>query len=182
MRRFAAKSQQEPRARQETPLTAASDLPSAAVRELAQSLNTLLADVFALYMKTKNFHWHMNGAHFREYHELLDEHAAQILAMVDPLAERVRKLGADTLKSIGQVAQLQRIADSEAAEMHAQAMLAELLRDNRAFTAQLREAHEVCDRQRDVATASLLETWIDESERRAWFLFESVRDREEPRH
>jgi starvation-inducible DNA-binding protein len=125
-------------------------------------------------VKTKNFHWHVSGPHFHDYHLLLDEQADQIFAMTDPIAERVRKIGALTLKSVGQIARTKRVLDNDADYVEPSDMLAELCEDNRALTARLREAHEVCDKHRDVATASLLEVWIDETERRAWFLFESV--------
>jgi starvation-inducible DNA-binding protein len=138
-------------------------------------LSALLADMFALYVKTKNFHWHISGPHFRDYHLLLDDQATQIFAAADPIAERVRKLGGQTLKSIGQIARLQRIADSDATEVAPSDMLAELLHDNRRLAEEMREAHALCDEQRDVATASLLENWIDEAEGHAWFLYEAGR-------
>jgi starvation-inducible DNA-binding protein len=154
-------------------LATPSDLGANATRAIAAALNGLLADVFALYLKTKNFHWHMSGPHFRDYHLLLDEQAAQILAMTDELAERVRKLGQLTLHSIGEIARNQRIADNDAPYVTPQDMLAELREDNSALAARMREAHEMIDEQRDVATASLLEPYIDEAERRAWFLYEA---------
>ncbi|MBV8688081.1 MAG: DNA starvation/stationary phase protection protein [Alphaproteobacteria bacterium] len=141
-----------------------------AVTAIADALNRLLADGFALYLKTKNFHWHMTGPHFRDYHLLLDEQAAQILATTDPLAERVRKLGATTLRSIGEIGRLQRIADNDVEQVPAAAMLAELRDDNRVLAAEMRLAHEACAARGDVASTSLLEQWIDEAERRAWFL------------
>lgn len=144
------------------------------IKNLSSVLNALLADVFALYLKTKNFHWHMTGPHFRDYHLLLDEQADQVFAMTDPIAERVRKLGALTLKSIGQIARTQRVLDNDADYVEPQDMLAELREDNTALAAGMRAAHELCERHRDFATASLLEVWIDETERRAWFLFESA--------
>jgi starvation-inducible DNA-binding protein len=144
-------------------------------------MSAILADVFALYLKTKNFHWHMNGPHFRDYHLLLDEQADQLFAMTDPIAERVRKLGGLTLKSIGHIARLQRVLDNDADYVEPLDMLAELREDNLALTARLREAHEVCDEHRDIATASLIETWIDETEQRTWFLFETCRAGD-PRH
>ena len=137
-------------------------------------MNAVLADVFALYLKTKNFHWHMSGPHFRDYHLMLDEQADQIFAMTDPIAERVRKLGATTVKSIGEIARTQRVLDNDAEYVEPQDMLAELREDNSVLTARMREAHEICEKHRDIATASLLEVWIDETERRAWFLFESA--------
>jgi len=151
-----------------------SDLDAQAAAQVASAMNAMLADVFALYVKTKNFHWHMTGPHFRDYHLLLDEQADQVFAMTDPIAERVRKLGALTLKSIGQIAKTQRVLDNDAHYVEPQEMLTELREDNSALAARMREAHELCERHRDFATASLLEVWIDETERRAWFLFESA--------
>jgi starvation-inducible DNA-binding protein len=151
------------------------DLTPAATKDVAAAMNLILADVFALYLKTKNFHWHMSGPHFRDYHLLLDEHADQLFAMTDPIAERIRKLGGPTLKSIGQIARLQRVEDNEAEYVEPLDMLAELVEDNKEMAARLREAHNVCDEHRDVATASLIEVWIDETERRTWFLFEATR-------
>jgi starvation-inducible DNA-binding protein len=138
-------------------------------------MNAILADVFALYLKTKNFHWHMSGPHFRDYHLLLDEHADQLFAMTDPIAERVRKIGGLTLRSIGHIAQLQRVSDNDAEFVEPSDMLAELREDNKSLAERLREAHNVCEEHRDLATASLIEVWIDETERRTWFLFESDR-------
>jgi starvation-inducible DNA-binding protein len=143
------------------------------VRDIASCLNQLLADSFALYVKTKNFHWHMSGPNFRDYHLMLDEQAGAILAMTDNIAERVRKLGAVTVHSIGQIAQLQRIADSDADFVAPMTMLSELLDDNQQIVAEMRAAHDVCDGVRDVASASLLENFIDEAEERIWFLFEA---------
>jgi starvation-inducible DNA-binding protein len=151
------------------------DLTPAATKDVAAAMNLILADVFALYLKTKNFHWHMSGPHFRDYHLLLDEHADQLFAMTDPIAERIRKLGGPTLKSIGQIARLQRVEDNDAEYVEPLDMLAELAEDNKEMAARLREAHDVCDEHRDVATASLTEVWIDETERRTWFLFEATR-------
>ena len=141
-------------------------------------MNAILADVFALYLKTKNFHWHMSGPHFRDYHLLLDEQAEQLFAMTDPLAERVRKIGELTLHSIGQISREQRVLDNDAEYVEPRDMLAELADDNKTLAAGLREAHDVCDEHRDVATASLIEVWIDETERRTWFLFEATRRRD----
>ena len=155
------------------PLATPSDLGANATRDIAAALNGLLADVFALYLKTKNFHWHMSGPHFHDYHLLLDEQSDQIFAMTDVLAERVRKLGQLTLHSIGEIARNQRIADNDAPYVTPQDMLAELREDNGALAQRLREAHGMIDEQRDVATASLLEVFIDETERRAWFLYEA---------
>jgi starvation-inducible DNA-binding protein len=167
----------ELRQRRDAPLTVPTDLTRAATKDIAGAMNAILADVFALYLKTKNFHWHMSGPHFRDYHLLLDEHADQLFAMTDPIAERVRKLGGPTLKSIGHISRIQRVLDNDAEYVEPLDMLAELAEDNRTLAARLREAHDVCDEHRDVATTSLIETWIDETERRGWFLFESTRRR-----
>jgi starvation-inducible DNA-binding protein len=155
-------------------LSVPSDLSAEGIRAIAEELRRLLADAFALYVKTKNFHWHMSGPHYRDYHLLLDEHADQIFAMTDPLAERARKLGAATLHSIGEIRSHQRIRDDDREFVAPEAMLAELRDDNLGFTRSLRAAHEVCERHRDVASASLIEVWIDETERRTWFLAETV--------
>jgi starvation-inducible DNA-binding protein len=152
-----------------------SDLERNAVRQIAGALNILLADMFALYMKTKNFHWHVSGPHFRDYHLLLDEQAAQIFATTDAIAERVRKIGGTTLHSIGEIGRLQRLLDNDAAYVTALDMLAELREDNKRLVAHLRETHDLCAKHNDVASASLLEVWIDEAERRTWFLFEASR-------
>jgi starvation-inducible DNA-binding protein len=149
------------------------DLPEAATRDIGAALHALLADVFALYLKTKNFHWHMNGSHFRDYHLLLDEQATQIFAMTDPIAERGRKIGARTLTSTGDITRKQRLLDNDAAYVDPQDMLAELRDDNVQITAAMRQVHVLCDEYHDVATASLLEVWIDETERRSWFLHEA---------
>jgi starvation-inducible DNA-binding protein len=164
----------ELRERRVSVMATPSDLGPRAATEIGPAMNAVLADVFSLYLKTKNFHWHMTGPHFRDYHLLLDEQSDQIFAMTDPIAERVRKLGAPTLKSIGQIAKTQRVLDNDADYVEPQDMLAELREDNGALAARMREAHELCEKHRDVATASLIETWIDETERRAWFLFETV--------
>ena len=158
-----------------TALATPTDLGANATRDIAAALNGLLADVFALYLKTKNFHWHMSGPHFRDYHLLLDEHGDQIFATTDSVAERVRKLGGLTIRSIGHVARLQRLADNDAEYVDPFDMLAELREDNRMLLASMREIHDLCDEENDVATASLLEVWIDETERRIWFLFETGR-------
>ena len=154
------------------------DLGADATRDISAALNGLLADVFALYLKTKNFHWHMSGPHFRDYHLLLDDHGDQIFAMTDPIAERVRKVGGNTLRSIGHISRQQRIADNDAPYVTPQDMLAELREDNQKLVSIMREAHDTCDEYNDVASASLLEVWIDETERRTWFLFEMTRNRE----
>ena len=164
-----------PQARQKLPLTTPTDLSAAAVRDISAAMNGILADVFATYLKTKNFHWHMSGPHFRDYHVLLDEQADQIYAMTDPIAERIRKLGGTTLRSIGHIARTQRILDNDAEYVDPSDMLAELCDDNKTIVTRLREAHNVCDEHHDIATASLIEVWIDEAERRTWFLFESGR-------
>ena len=161
--------------RRDAPLATRTDLSAAAVKDISGTMNAILADVFALYVKTKNFHWHMSGPHFRDYHLLLDEQADQLFAMTDPIAERVRKLGGITLRSIGQISRTQRVLDNDAEYVEPLDMLAELAGDNKDLTARLREAHNVCEEHRDVATTSLIEIWIDETERRAWFLFETTR-------
>jgi starvation-inducible DNA-binding protein len=161
--------------RRKAPVATPTDLGAAATRSIAGTMNAVLADVFALYLKTKNFHWHMSGPHFRDYHLLLDEHADQIFAMTDAIAERVRKVGGTTLRSIGHIARLQRIQDNDADYVDAKDMLAELRDDNLTLTTKLREAHEIVSELNDVATTSLIENWIDETERRAWFLYEATR-------
>jgi starvation-inducible DNA-binding protein len=161
--------------RRDAPLETRTDLTASATKDITGTMNAILADVFALYVKTKNFHWHMSGPHFRDYHLLLDEHGDQLFAMTDPIAERVRKIGGITLHSIGEIARTQRVLDNDAEYVEPLDMLAELADDNRTMAARLREAHNVCDEHRDVATASLIEVWIDETERRAWFLFEATR-------
>jgi starvation-inducible DNA-binding protein len=163
--------------RRDAPLETRTDLKPAATRDISAAMNGILADVFALYVKTKNFHWHMSGPHFRDYHLLLDEHADQLFAMTDPVAERVRKIGGLTLRSIGQIARTQRVLDNDAEYVEPLDMLAELADDNKNLTMRLRQTHNVCDKHRDVATASLIEVWIDETERRTWFLFEATRRR-----
>src|SRR6266568_7560946 len=146
------------------------DLAPKGVVAIESELRQLLADVFALYVKTKNFHWHMSGPHFRDYHLLLDEQAEQLFAMTDPIAERIRKIGGLTLRSIGHISRIQRVLDNDAEYVEPLDMIAELADDNKTLGARLREAHNVCDEHRDVATASLIEVWIDETERRTWFL------------
>jgi len=162
-------------ARRKAPLVTPSNLGANATRDIAGALNALLADMFALYLKTKNFHWHVSGPHFRDYHLLLDEQADQIFAVIDAIAERVRKVGGTTVRSIGHIARLQRIADNDADYVTPPDMLAELRDDNLRLTAAMRETHSLCDEHGDVATASLIEVWIDEAERRVWFLFEADR-------
>jgi starvation-inducible DNA-binding protein len=151
------------------------DLSSAATKDISGAMNGVLADVFALYVKTKNFHWHLSGPHFRDYHLLFDEQADQIFAMSDPIAERIRKVGGSTIRSIGHIARTQRLLDNDAEYVEPSDMLAELREDNKSLAGRLREAHDVCDEHRDIATASLIEVWIDETERRTWFLFEAGR-------
>jgi starvation-inducible DNA-binding protein len=153
--------------------SAAFEYPEAA--RIASALTVTLADMFALYIKTKNFHWHVSGPHFRDYHLLLDEQSEQIFGATDAIAERVRKIGGKTLRSIGHIARLQRVADNDEAYVAPEDMLAELLEDNRLLAASLRTAHLLCDESGDVASASLIETWIDEAEHRAWFLYEATR-------
>ena len=162
-------------ARREAPLKTPSDIELEAVKDITGALNALLADTFALYVKTKNFHWHMSGPHFRDYHLLLDEHGDQLFAMTDDIAERVRKVGGTTIRSIGHIARLQRLADNDADYVTPIDMLSELRQDNQALVLSMRAAHALCDDAGDVATASLLENWIDETQRRSWFLFESTR-------
>ncbi len=169
----------EAEARRAAPLQTPTDLGANATRDVSAALNLMLADVFALYLKTKNFHWHMSGPHFRDYHLLLDEQSDQIFAMTDPIAERVRRIGGQTLRSIGNVARLQRVQDNDAEYVSPLDMLAELREDNKNLAASMREAHGVCDEAEDVASASLIEVWIDETERRTWFLFEATRHGDE---
>jgi len=157
------------------PIVTPTDLNAAATKDIAAAMNGILADVFALYIKTKNFHWHMSGPHFRDYHLLLDEQATQLYAMTDPIAERIRKVGGSTLKSIGGIARRQRVLDNDAEYVDPLDMLAELREDSKELAGRLRQAHNVCDEHRDIATASLIEVWIDETERRTWFLFEASR-------
>jgi starvation-inducible DNA-binding protein len=163
------------RTRRKAPLATPTTLASNAVQDLAGALTILLADMFALYVKTKNFHWHVSGPHFRDYHLLLDEQGEQIFATTDPIAERVRKIGGTTLRSIGQIGRLQRVLDNDADYVAPLDMLAELRSDNVELVARMRQTHDLCDEHGDVATASLLENWIDEAERRVWFLFEASR-------
>jgi starvation-inducible DNA-binding protein len=165
------KGKPDPKAPLETP----TDLSAGATKDISGALNALLADVFVLYMKTKNFHWHMSGPHFRDYHLLLDEQGEQIFDMTDDIAERVRKVGGTTLRSIGHVARLQRIPDNDADFVTPEDMLAELREDNKRLALEMREAHATCEEHGDVATTSLLENWIDQTERRVWFLFEAGR-------
>ncbi len=168
------------KALQTGPLATPTDLKSNATQDIAGALNIALADMFALYVKTKNFHWHVSGPHFRDYHLMLDEQADQIFATTDAIAERIRKIGRTTLRSIGHIGRLQRVLDNDADFVTPLDMLAELRDDNKQLAANLRETHDLCDEHRDVATASLIEIWIDEAERRTWFLFEASRGVGEP--
>ncbi len=160
---------------QKAPLATPSDLDAQAVTEISGALNTLLADVFALYLKTKNFHWHMSGPHFRDYHLLLDDHGDEIFGLTDEIAERVRKIGGTTIRSIGHIARLQRVSDNDSDYVTPNDMLSELHEDEKSLVLRMRAVHTLCDDAGDVATASLLENWIDQSQRRSWFLFESTR-------
>jgi starvation-inducible DNA-binding protein len=164
------------------PLDTPTDLSANAVSQISAKLNEVLATTFALYLKTKNFHWHVSGPHFRDYHLLLDEQGEQIFAITDDIAERVRKIGGTTLRSIGQISKLQGIEDNDESYVAPGDMLRELTADNKALVAAMREAHEITDKGRDVATTSLLENWIDEAERRTWFLFEASRQADESGH
>jgi starvation-inducible DNA-binding protein len=159
-----------------------SDLSSEGVAKICEALNAIIADGFALFLKTKNFHWHVSGPHFRDYHLLLDEQATQIQEMSDPLAERVRKIGGSTLRSIGHIARIQTIKDNNEEVVGPLEMLRELMEDNKKIAASMRKCHEVCDKYDDVATASLLETFIDETEKRTWFLFEASRNGDKSGH
>ena len=161
--------------RQKAPLNTPSDIDPKSVKDITGALNALLADVFSLYLKTKNFHWHMSGPHFRDYHLLLDDHGDQIFAMTDDIAERTRKIGGTTLRSINDISKHQRLKDNDAERVPPEEMLAELRADNLELTRNLRSTHDLCDKHNDVATASLIETWIDETERRTWFLYEIMR-------
>jgi starvation-inducible DNA-binding protein len=156
--------------------TTRTDLADTAIEEISGALRPLLADVFVLYLKTKNFHWHMSGSHFRDYHLLLDEHADQIIAMTDDIAERARKIGGTTLRSISDITRHQRLKDNNDESVAPREMLAELCADNLQLTRSLRSTHEICDQHNDVATASMIEVWIDQTERRTWFLAEIKQD------
>jgi starvation-inducible DNA-binding protein len=177
MNKLDSKKAKELKQRRDAPLETRTDLSRSATKDISAAMNAILADVFALYLKTKNFHWHMSGPHFRDYHLLLDEHADQLFAMTDPIAERVRKIGGTTLRSIGQISRIQRVLDNDAEYVEPLDMLAELADDNKTLATRMREVHNVCEEHRDIATASLIEVWIDEAERRTWFLFEASRRR-----
>jgi starvation-inducible DNA-binding protein len=175
MKPSAAKQTKTNLPRQDGRLATPSIWSASATKDIAAAMNGILADVFALYLKTKNFHWHMSGPHFRDYHLMLDEQADQLFAMTDPIAERVRKLGGLTIRSIGHIKRTQRVLDNDAEFVEPSDMLAELGGDNKTLTGSLQEAHNVCEGHHDTATASLIEVWMDEAERRTWFLFESSR-------
>ena len=164
------------------PLATPTDLNPAATQDISEALNPVLADVFALYLKTKNFHWHVSGPHFRDYHLMLDEQGQELFDMTDMLAERVRKIGGTTLRSIGDIARRQAVKDNDAEFVAPLAMLGELCSDNKHLTASLRKAHDVTDRHRDIASSSLIENWIDETERRTWFLYEASRSGDDTGH
>lgn len=175
MTKASEQKQQDIKRRQRAPLLTPTDLKAAATKDIAGAMNAILADVFAMYLKTKNFHWHMSGPHFRDYHLMLDEQGDQLYAMTDPIAERIRKVGGTTLRSIGHIARTQRVLDNDAEYVEPEDMLAELCDDNKTLVTSLREAHGVCEEHEDIATTSLIEVWIDETERRTWFLFEASR-------
>jgi starvation-inducible DNA-binding protein len=175
MKTITSTKTQELKQRLRAPVETPTDLSAEATRDIAGAMNAILADVFALYLKTKNFHWHLSGPHFRDYHLMFDEQGDQLFAMTDSIAERIRKIGGSTLKSIGHISRLQRVLDNDAEYVDPEDMLAELCEDNKVLAARLRESHNVCDEYRDLATASVIETWIDETERRTWFLFEASR-------
>jgi starvation-inducible DNA-binding protein len=168
-------NEQNLKTRRNAPLATPTDLKPAATRDIAAAMNGILADVFALYLKTKNFHWHMSGPHFRDYHLLMDEQADQLFAMTDQIAERVRKVGGQTLRSIGHISRTQRILDNDAEYIEPTGMLAELRNDNQSLANSLRDGHDLCNKHRDIASVSLIDAWIDETETRTWFLFEATR-------
>lgn len=167
---------------QKAPLLFPTDLGEKASKDISAAMNSVLADVFALYIKTKNFHWHVSGPHFRDYHLMFDDHGNEIFSMTDPIAERVRKLGGTTIRSIGHISKLQSIADNDADFVEPSDMLSELCQDNVRLTSRLRAAHEVCGQYNDTATASLIEEWINQTEQRAWFLFETSRKSDSSGH
>ncbi len=182
MKTLSPKKAQAAKKKRGAAIATPTDLGAQATQDLSGALNAILADVFAIYLKTKNFHWHMSGPHFRDYHLLLDDQGDQLYAMTDPLAERVRKLGGITLRSIGHIARLQRVSDNDAEFVTPLDMLAELHQDNKQLAASLRITHDLCDEHKDIATASLIENWIDETERRGWFLFEASRNADSGGH
>ena len=170
-----AKKRSETITQRKAPLATPTDLKASATKSISVAMNGILADVFAMYLKTKNFHWHMSGPHFRDYHLLLDEQAEQIYAMADPIAERIRKLGGMTIRSISHISKLQRVTDNNDEYVEPEKMLSELCEDNKTLAQHLREVHEVCADHQDFPSSSLIEVWIDETERRTWFLFEATR-------
>jgi starvation-inducible DNA-binding protein len=174
--KMAKEAKQELEARRDASHTQRTDVAPESAKEISAALTALLADVFTLYVKTKNFHWHMSGRHFRDYHLLLDEHGDQLFSMTDDIAERVRKIGGTTLRSIGHIARIKRIADNDADYVTPEDMLSELWEDNKALVQSMRSAHDLCDAAGDVASTSVLENWTDETQRRAWFLYEISRD------
>lgn len=182
MKKSTATNTQNIKLRQQGSINTPTDLDADATKNVAAAMNEVLADVFALYMKTKNFHWHLSGPHFRDYHLMFDEQSEQLLAMTDPIAERMRKIGETTLKSIGQISRLQRLKDNEADFVEPMDMLIELCEDNKALTTHLREAYSVCEEHEDIATSSLIEVWIDETEKRTWYLYEASRQGSATRH
>src|SRR5437868_11825047 len=175
MKKSNSANKSELQRRRDAPLATPTDLTRSAGKDISGTMKAILADVFALYLKTKNFHWHMSGPHFRDYHLLLDEQADQLFAMTDAIAERVRKIGGSTLKSVGHISRLQRVADNDVDYVQPQDMLAEVREDNKELAARLREAHNVCEEHRDIATASMIAVWSEETERRTWFLLEDAR-------
>jgi starvation-inducible DNA-binding protein len=174
MRQMTSAQETKLKQRERAALNTPTVLTAEATRDISGAMNAVLADVFALYLKTKNFHWHLSGPHFRDYHLMFDDQGDQIFDMTDPIAERVRKIGGSTIKSIAHISRLQRVLDNDAEYVQPDDMLAELCEDNKTLAARLREAHNVCEEHGDVATASLIEVWIDETERRTWFLFEAT--------
>jgi len=182
MKKSTATGSQKLELRKQSAIKTPTDLDAEATKNIAAVMNDILADIFTLYLKTKNFHWHLSGPHFRDYHLMFDEQSEQLLAMTDPLAERMRKLGEPTIKSIGQISRSQKIKDNEEEFVEPIDMLIELCEDNKALTAHLREAHRICDEHNDAGTASLIEVWIDETEEHAWFLYETSRQGAATRH
>lgn len=182
MKKSSPTSTQKIKLQQQGSINTPTDLSESATRSIAAAMNEVLADVLALYVKTKNFHWHVSGPHFRDYHLLFDEQSEQLFAMVDPIAERMRKIGEPTLKSIGQIGRTQRLKDNETEFVEPVDMLVELCEDNKAMIGYLREAHSICEENNDSATTSLIEEWIDETEQRTWFLYEASRQGAATRH
>jgi len=181
MKKIAAKKK-DIKIKQRASLVTPTDLKASATKDISGAMNVILADVFAIYLKTKNFHWHLSGPHFRDYHLLFDEQADQLYAMTDPIAERIRKLGGTTLRSIGHIARTQRVLDNDANYVEPEDMLAELGEDNKMLASSLRAAHAVCEEHNDIATTSMIEVWIDETEKRTWFLFETSRQADSTGH